>query len=294
MSVIVLMATYNGAEFIEEQLNSILEQIGVNLEIYIRDDGSTDETVNILHDYESRYHNVHIINDQFIGGSAAKNFRHLILSVSNNANHYVFFADQDDRWKPEKLLNAMSLLKQGIDLYSSSLECFGPNIKRNYILRKVVNQTELDHLFQALSAGCTYGISPELYQLLRSELKSAWYVQNGFSHDWLIYTLARSNNFNIFHDNNPQVEYRQHSTNVQGSLKGLPGFLYRISNIGAKWYIGQIEHNLTLLKPNSNEFALLRGLLDRKAPIIFKLCLRLRRSKIQSFYLAAFLLLRRR
>lgn len=51
--VAVLLSTYNGSKYIKEQIDSILSQEGVNIDIYIRDDGSTDETVNIIYEYKS-------------------------------------------------------------------------------------------------------------------------------------------------------------------------------------------------------------------------------------------------
>ena len=52
--VAVLLSTYNGSKYIKEQIDSILSQEGVNIDIYIRDDGSTDETVNIIYEYKSK------------------------------------------------------------------------------------------------------------------------------------------------------------------------------------------------------------------------------------------------
>lgn len=68
--VAVLMSTYNGAEYLREQIESILQQKGVKVELYIRDDGSTDETLSILEEYNA-YDNIHVnftVNKGVIAG----------------------------------------------------------------------------------------------------------------------------------------------------------------------------------------------------------------------------------
>ena len=56
--VAILMSTYNGEKYIKEQLDSLLNQSYKNIEIYIRDDGSKDKTINIVKEYENKYNNV--------------------------------------------------------------------------------------------------------------------------------------------------------------------------------------------------------------------------------------------
>lgn len=102
MTVSVVMATYNGAEFIEEQLDTILEQSRSVDELIICDDGSTDKTVEIVQTYISE-HNLkekwHVyVNSENLG--YANNFKHAASLASGDL---LFFADQDDRWEVEKI-----------------------------------------------------------------------------------------------------------------------------------------------------------------------------------------------
>src|SRR3954462_8301868 len=94
----VVLATYNGAPFLREQLDSVLGQSIEDIEIVVRDDGSTDETVEILNSYctDSRFRL--LSDDRRLG--AAKNFGEAAMMARGL---YVAFSDQDDIWLPYKL-----------------------------------------------------------------------------------------------------------------------------------------------------------------------------------------------
>ena len=102
----ILLATYNGEKYIDKQIKSLLTQdregMDTDIRILIRDDGSTDDTLNIIQKrlefYRERRDNlmeVKILDDRIPTGSPAANFLKL-LSVSTA--DYVMFSDQDDMW----------------------------------------------------------------------------------------------------------------------------------------------------------------------------------------------------
>lgn len=291
---IVLLATYNGQSYLAEQIQSILSQKFVDVEIYIRDDGSLDDTAKISEGFSKKHENIHILSTDISTGSAARNFRKIFLMFSNVRNHYIFLADQDDIWKPYKLHEAIKNLVNGADLVSGSLECFGHGINKTYVIKKDAYFRKFDHFFQGLSAGCTYGISPKLYNLVQNELFNSWYNENDFSHDWLIYTIARLHEMQIIHLSDAHIKYRQHSTNVQGSLSGLKGFYYRAFNINQNWYINQIKRNYVLAQVAPAEQISLKAILNKRFFFILINCLQFRRNKIQSLYLSLYLLLRKK
>ena len=102
-SVLVLMSTYNGDKYIREQLDSILNQEGVDVYLLVRDDGSQDSTCEILSEYSSNYANVDWISGDNVG--FVKSFSALVrmaLDYEIIPDFYAF-ADQDDIWFPEKL-----------------------------------------------------------------------------------------------------------------------------------------------------------------------------------------------
>lgn len=105
------MATYNGSSYIRQQLDSILAQTYKNLEIVIFDDGSTDDTINILKDYAARFNIIRFhINEERKG--YIKNFETAIMSCKGDV---IFLCDQDDIWDHEKVYRHM-IVHQNFDV----------------------------------------------------------------------------------------------------------------------------------------------------------------------------------
>ena len=106
--VAVLMSTYNGEQFLREQLDSILDQENVDLNLYVRDDGSNDHTIDILSEYADKHSNVHFYRgDKNLG--ACGSFLEL-LSKEYDADYFAL-ADQDDIWDKDKISVAIEKLK---------------------------------------------------------------------------------------------------------------------------------------------------------------------------------------
>ena len=106
-SVCVLMSTYNGEKYIKEQLDSILSQVGVELSVLIRDDGSSDSTLSIIKDYAEQNKNIKYYVGENI--KPAQSFIDLIFN-SPDADYYAL-SDQDDVWDKDKLKCAIDLLQ---------------------------------------------------------------------------------------------------------------------------------------------------------------------------------------
>ncbi len=96
----ILLSTYNGGKFLTQQLDSIFNQTYSQFILYIRDDGSTDNTLEILNDYCRRYENVVIFNDENKNMGAAASFLWLLKNVEAK---YYMFCDQDDVWLDNKV-----------------------------------------------------------------------------------------------------------------------------------------------------------------------------------------------
>lgn len=102
----ILMATYNGEKYLEEQLDSILNQTHTNWELLIRDDGSKDKTLEIIKKYTSKYtHKIFFINDNLGNLGLCYNFLRL-LDISSS--EYIMFSDQDDIWLENKIKTTLS------------------------------------------------------------------------------------------------------------------------------------------------------------------------------------------
>lgn len=294
LKALILLATFNGERYLREQIDSILAQENVSLRVVAHDDGSTDGTVGILNEYQARHPNFFLLCDNITCGSAAKNFRHLILNVNASTDEAVFFADQDDIWLPSKVYQACKCVSVGVDLYSSALGIYSSAEGVTGILKPRFNPKKYDFLFQGLSAGCTYALSTRLFMLVKRFISDAWFRGNDFSHDWLIYSIARSHDCEIFHDQNHYIWYRQHGSNVQGAARGLKGILYRIKNINTGWYAEQIFWNTKLLANDSDDYRIVKAFEHRQILTLIGNVTKLRRSLIESVALVIFSMLRER
>ena len=105
----ILMSTYNGAEHIQRQIDSILGQTYENFCLYVRDDGSKDNTVEIVEAYATKDKRVVLVDDGLGNLGVPDSFYQLALDVPE-ADYYAF-ADQDDIWSRHKLSDSLSFMK---------------------------------------------------------------------------------------------------------------------------------------------------------------------------------------
>lgn len=295
IKVAVLLATYNGSDYIRSQINTILGQEGVSIDLYIRDDGSFDSTCEEIncYMYDER---VHILCDNVKTGSAAGNFFRLLDNIKNFNYSYVAFADQDDVWFPEKIINAIRLIEHtNADAYSSNLISFDNGLQESYFINKYSRWAKFDYLFQGASAGCTYVLSSKATVLLVNVLNNfLTSFPVGYSHDWLIYAICRSHNLKWIHDNRAYIAYRQHGRNAFGAMPGFQGVLMRFKLARSGWYREQIQWNRQFLLQTRDELRVLNAvknfkLIDRLYLIIN--VLKFRRSKKDCFLIAMLFLL---
>lgn len=112
-SVCIVLPTYNGGKYLAKQLDSILEQTWPNCSVYIRDDGSTDETVEIAQWYCRSNSSIHLIQDS-IGNLGCPNSFYEIIKRVPEYDYYAF-ADQDDIWKTDKIERAVRAIENSGD-----------------------------------------------------------------------------------------------------------------------------------------------------------------------------------
>lgn len=252
----VLLATFNGEQYVIEQITSILKQLSVLVDISICDDGSKDNTVKIIN---SCFPDISVVVNNPGTGSAANNFLNMIRNLNFDEDFgYVSFADQDDIWLPEKLNNAVkSLLKNKASLYCSNLTKWDMATNTYSELKKDFPQKDFDFLFEGGSAGCTYVFTREFAGELKKFLyhvdSSNW---KDFSHDWLVYFFARSRNYNVFIDKSSNILYRIHSQNVHGHLNTLSWntIKEKTSKVLSGYYQEHAKNYLQFLDINSEEY----------------------------------------
>lgn len=106
--VVILMSTYNGEKYIEEQLESLLNQTYSDIKIFIRDDGSKDRTKEIIKQFLQKSKNIFLIEGENIG--FINSFFEL-LNISDTADYYAY-CDQDDVWMEDKIERAVKFLEK--------------------------------------------------------------------------------------------------------------------------------------------------------------------------------------
>lgn len=211
MKVVILLSTYNGDLYLREQIESILHQNYRNIEILIRDDGSTDSTIKLLDSYCCKYTNM-----SYYKGDNLKSARSFMDLVNNAplADYYAF-CDQDDIWKQDKIETALNMLKSShSDLYYSSYTTVD---KRGVIIQENVNHhSHKDTLGASLVdlsvTGCTMVFTRKLWEdIIHSN------PQNIMMHDSWVYKVALCMRRPIIYDPVAHIYYRQHGNNVIGA-----------------------------------------------------------------------------
>ncbi|BAU63113.1 putative glycosyltransferase [Stanieria sp. NIES-3757] len=234
MIIDIVLATYNGEKYIEEQIQSILRQSHTNWNLLIRDDLSQDKTLEIIKQYQVQYpEKIKIINS-FRRLGTSQNFSKILASTTSD---YVMFCDQDDVWLPNKIeitLNKiftmekkygkncpllvhtdLKVIDQNLSLISNSFWHYqNLNPKQGNNLRRL--------LVQNVITGCTVMINKPLKNLILPIPSEA------IMHDWWI-ALVASVFGKIDYIDIPTVLYRQHQSNDTGAKKW--GFNYVFSKL---------------------------------------------------------------
>lgn len=216
MRVAVLMSSYNGEKYIQEQIDSILHQTGdFALDLWVRDDGSSDSTPAILEEYAK------VGKLRWYSGNnlcSAKSFLHLLQSCKGY--DFYAFADQDDYWQPDKLACALQALtnKPGMQLYFSNAELV--DAKLHPLGRNVYRQSpKLD--LETLSCaggilGCTIVFNAELAKAVQEKPMPNKVIM----HDFYVSELCLALGGTITFDAVAHIKYRQHGNNVVGVSAG--------------------------------------------------------------------------
>ncbi len=259
MKILVILASYNGAKYIKEQIDSILNQESVSLDIIVYDDCSTDTTIEVLNNY-SKNPNIKVHKREIGTGNAPRNFFDAIKSLSKeliNSYDFIAFSDQDDIWLPKKLFEAGQMLKnEQSSLYFSNLNLWDENTNYKSIIKKSYPQKKYDFLFEGGSAGCTYVFTNDFCQGLKNILlKTNYYQWKDFSHDWFVYFYARASGFKVSIDSNAYITYRIHANNSYGQVNkiSLSAIKERLKYIKNGWYFNHIKEFSEFITPDSIE-----------------------------------------
>jgi len=228
----VLLAAHNGTSHILAQIESILQQSGVDVQLFVSVDKSTDGTEDLLLELAQSERRITLLPFGERFGAAAPNFYRLLRAVDLADFDFLSFADQDDIWHPAKLLRAERLLaEQHASGYSSNFNAFWPD-GRVRPINKAYPQRAWDFLFESAGPGCTYVLEKVLAVQLQHVVRGAGASLLTIDyHDWLAYAFARWHGFRWVIDTRSGLDYRQHAHNQLGANVGWRSFVFRVNRI---------------------------------------------------------------
>ena len=218
----VLLATYNGEKYLEDFLKSLLSQDGVQIELIVSDDGSSDSTPTILEQYSNKFHS--FIKLKGPGEGPAANFFFLLRHADSN---FVALADQDDIWSKFHLINAISRIEQyrnSAALSITRVNEFEKTLGESRIWpEKPIELTVFSRIFENPARGCTMVMNRSALDKLNQHSLVATCIM----HDWWI-LLVISLIGDISIEQTPEIYYRLHQDNfTKESRMGL----HRISRV---------------------------------------------------------------
>ena len=220
----ILLATYNGQEYLKEQIDSILAQSNQDWQLLIRDDASDDDTLNIIKDYVARYSdNIKLIEDSGCHLGASLNFQRLL---ENSIAEYIMFSDQDDVWLPPKIEATLNLMKATEKAYPNKPILVHTDLrvvdsqlktiaKSTWRYQRSFPETGNDLskvILQNVATGCTIMINRKAKTISLPIPKEA------VMHDWWI-AINVAKHGKIVYIPDQLVLYRQHHNNVVGAKK---------------------------------------------------------------------------
>ena len=253
--IAILMATYNGEKYICQQIDSILSQTCKDWELYIHDDGSTDNTIAVVESYVEKYPNkIHLIDGKSTGG-AKYNFFYMFGQVEAP---YYMTCDQDDVWLDKKIeltydkmltienkADVPCLVYTELRVVDSELNTIADTMSGYQSLdchKRTINQ----FILQNSVTGCTMMVN----RALRDKMLRITDIDNTIMHDWWAALVAAQFGKTAFIDE-PTILYRQHGDNSLGAL-GINKLSYIVRRV---WQKKQIQESMRLGRLQAREFA---------------------------------------
>ncbi|HEU4460732.1 MAG TPA: glycosyltransferase [Methylibium sp.] len=236
-NVRVLLATHNGASWLNEQLRSIVQQQGVRVFVVASDDSSTDGTPQLLAQWEKQKSLSMMPTAGTRFGNAHRNFLRLIRDAELSDAEYFALSDQDDIWLPGKLARGIECLRShAAHGYSSNVTAFWPD-GTQLLIDKAQPQRRFDHLFGSPGPGCTFVLPRGVFEDLRAFVTQNFErIQSIWVHDWLIYAFVRCRGGRWHIDDRPCMLYRQHGRNEIGVNAGWKAALNRLNHVRSGAY----------------------------------------------------------
>lgn len=207
---LVLLSTFNGEEFLEQLLKSLVQQEGVSIKLLVRDDGSTDRTIEILSSY-CNFLEMEVLQGLNIGSN--RSFQELFQLARKEDFDYLAFCDQDDIWHPSKLKRASdALMRNRKSFYASKRNLINSDGKSLGLHPSGrVKPGFTNSIVENVCAGCTTVLTESFFRKIVEVFP--FEVEGDIDH--ILYMLAASNN-GCYFDQESRISYRVHSRNQFG------------------------------------------------------------------------------
>lgn len=231
----ILLAAYNGEAYIKEQILSILAQTRKDFRLVIRDDGSSDKTVQVIEQLlneQGALDRAKILSDGQKSGSAKNNFMRLLKSSDAE---YVMFSDQDDIWEPDKILDSMERMERAEKKYGKEMpillhtDLYVMGEDETILSDSLIEYMNLPKrdslknlLLQNSVTGCTVLMNQSATKLMKMADETGDFVIHDHFAAVLIALFGK-----VICLKKPEVRYRQHAENVIGASDAR-SFRYRM------------------------------------------------------------------
>lgn len=284
-AVTILMGTYNGDRFIGEQLETIGRQTFFNWSLKVSDDGSSDETIEILKGYQRRWGEERLRICRGPGQGFCKNFLSLACDPGTKSEYYAF-SDQDDLWNSKKMTRAISWLDQQASdvpaLYcgrTQSIDESGNELGLSPFFKRPPSFRNA--LVQSIGGGNTMVFN----EAARKLIVAAGHDVDVPSHDWWLYILVTGCSGVVHYDSEPMLLYRQHGGNLVGTNMGLAARRSRIIKLlQGRFRDWNLQHRNALCRVSaylsSDSIAVLRELEVARGEPLLKRLRRILNTKI--------------
>lgn len=238
----IVLATFNGADFLRHQLNSIANQSLLPSKIIVSDDRSTDSTLEILDKWTNEHSiSVEILPHHSYNLGCCRNFERLLSYSSAN---YVILADQDDCWDSNKSELLVDNLNHYENIYGSNtpllvhsdlrlIDEYGCLISDSFFAYQKLNPYRDDWLsisMQNIVTGCACIVNRSCID------KALPFTEETILHDWWL-ALVASKFGKIIYIPSPHICYRQHSSNVVGAIGFKNNTLKRLRQLPTKSFV---------------------------------------------------------
>jgi glycosyltransferase involved in cell wall biosynthesis len=248
-TVLVLLSTWNGVKYLPAQIDSLLEQdFGGELAILIRDDGSSDGTVEYIRSRNDP--RIRLVEGANLGPRGS--FFELLRMARNENADFFALCDQDDFWRPNKIRRALALLEgDGPVLYASSLDLVDENLTYMQNFVHPGAKSFVSTLLSNFVTGCTCVFNRAFLERLPFPSDA----DRTLMHDWWLASVATLEG-KIVYDRQSFIGYRQHGQNHVGIQTGIADLYLKLRKaIVAKQATTRFDHVKQLVAAAGDRFS---------------------------------------